>query len=308
MARRIIVILVLASALLTGIFVFSDPVYRYPYFGVHLERELAALTGKSMLTVQVSLDTGTDIVPEEELSSEPALQDNFNLLLIFSEDVQPKTESASVLYKVEEMQSEQWAWKKAELNKLQLRTDIAPRGLPTAPQITIPHPSRLADSDVWTPFVCAVWPKFPSGLLKAGKAHWSDRIAYEQQGPLGHSVKIQAQLVYRLDGFVNTSHGVFANVGVLGTLSVAPGQDPSLSVTGTLKGYALIDPQTGRTSGGDYRVEQRILAHKPGLPVARAATYQGIRFWRPSFDKALAAQPNTAAPSLEGAPKSSDRS
>lgn len=290
--KRILLVLLLVTAVSTAIFVLSDPVYRYPYWGVKLSRNLNKLAGKDLITVQISLDSGTDLIPAEELSSEPAIQDNFNLLLILSENTEPKSESASVLYKVEEMQSEQWAWKKAELNKLQIRSQATARQLPTKPIISIPHSSRLTEEDVWTPFVTSLWPKLPDGLLKAGKTSWSDRYSFGYKNPLGGKpIEINCQLVYRLDNFINTNQGIFANVTALGTLSTAAGQDPTLSVKGVFKGYSMIDPASGRVNGGEYRIEQQVMVQKPNLPVARTTTFQGVRYWRPKFDKEMKSNP-----------------
>jgi hypothetical protein len=287
--RRIVLILIVTAAVLTGAFVISDPTFRYPHFGVRLSRPLAGLKGRDAITMQVSLDTGTEILAADQLSSEPAIQDSFNLLMILSEDVQPKTESAAVVYKVEEMQSEQWAWKKAQLNKLQARTEVSARDLPSTPAITVPQTSELAESDVWTPFVMTLWPKVPEGLRKTG-ATWTDQFSYTEKTPLaGDPVKINCNLAYRLDNFVNTDYGVYVNVLVLGTLSAASGQDPSLQVNGTFKGFCLIDPEAGRVSSGEYRLEQQVMVKKPNLPVARTTTFQGVRFWRPKFHKAPAA-------------------
>ena len=293
--KRILLTVILTAAVLILGFVVADPTFRWPYIGVELGRPLAGLAGKDPITVQVSLDTGTEFLPEEQLGEEPAVQDTFTLLLILSEDVQPKTESANVLYKVEEMQSEQWAWKKAELNKLQARTQVFPQALATTPVITVPKPHELAEADVWTPLVMSLWPKLPEGMQKAGKSNWSDQFSYEEKNPFGgEPIKVNCQLVYRLDRFLNTKYGVFANLSVLGTLSAASGQDPSLKVTGTFKGFCLIDPETGRVSGGEYRVEQQVLVRQPGLPVARTTTYQGVRYWRPKFHQGMnGPAPNT---------------
>lgn len=294
--RRIILILVVVALLLVGGFIVADPTFRYPLMGVQLDRPLQGLAGKDAITMQVSLDTGTELVSEDQLRSEPAVQDSFNLLLILSEDVQPKSESANVLYKVEEMQSEQWAWKKAELNKLQARTQIFPKALATTPVITVPKTHELAESDVWTPFMMALWPKLPEGFQKAGKSSWSDQFSYTEKTPLGGDpVKINCQLVYKMDKFLNTNYGVYANLLVLGTLQAASGQDPSLKVTGTFKGFAMLDPDTGRVAGGEYRIEQQVMVHKPNLPIARTTTYQGVRYWRPKFHQGMQG-PKTAVP------------
>lgn len=286
---------------MVGGFILSDPTFRYPRLGVSLERDLAALAGKDPLTLQVSLDTGVELLPEEQLSEEPAIQDSFTLLLILSEELQARTDTADVLYKVEEMQSEQWAWKKAELNKLQARTQVSSRALPSAPLITVPKAHELAEQDVWAPVVLSLWPKLPTGLQKAGRSSWSDQFRYEEKSPLGgQPVSVSCQLVYRLDKFVNTSHGVYANLLVLGTLSATPGQDPTIAVEGTFKGFVLVDPETGRTVGGEHRLEQQVLIRKPGLPVARATTFVGARYWRPRFHQA---SPGQTMPSAASTPQ-----
>lgn len=284
--RKIIPILILVALVLIAGFVVSDPTFRYPRLGVGLSRPLEGLAGKDPITMQVSLETGTEVLAEDQLAEEPVVQDSFTLLLILSEEVQPKSESAEVRYKVEEMQSEQWAWKKAELNKLQARTQAFPRALPTTPVVTVPKTHELAESDVWTPFVMSLWPKLPEGFQKAGKSSWSDQFSYTEKNPLGgEPVKINCQMVYRMDKFINTNHGVYANLLLLGSLQAASGQDPSLRVTGTFKGFALLDPETGRVASGEYRIEQQVLVAQPGLPVARTTTFQGVRFWRPKFSQ-----------------------
>jgi hypothetical protein len=286
--RRIVPILILVALVLIGGFIISDPTFRYPRLGVQLSRSLEDLAGRDPITMQVSLDTGTELLTEDQLGEEPAIQDSFTLLMILSEDVQPKAESASVLYKVEEMQSEQWAWKKAELNKLQARTQIFARALATAPVVTVPKPHELAEGDVWAPFVMSLWPKLPEGFQKAGKASWSDQYSYTEKSPLnGDAIKVNCQLVYRLDKFLNTNYGLYANLVVLGTLSAASGQDPSIKVEGTFKGFSMIDPETGRVAGGEYRLEQRVMVQQPNLPIARTTTFQGVRYWRPKFHQGM---------------------
>jgi hypothetical protein len=288
--RRIVPILILVAVILIGAFVVSDPTFRYPRMGVKLSRSLEGLAGKDLITMQVSLDTGTELLTEDQLREEPSIQDSFTLLMILSEEIQPKSESANVMYKVEEMQSEQWAWKKAELNKLQARTQIFPRALATTPVMTVPKPHELAESDVWTPFVMAMWPKLPEGFQKAGKSSWSDQYSYTEKNPLGGDpIKVNCQQVYRLDKFINTNSGVYANLIVLGTLQAASGQDPSLKVEGTFKGFCLLDPETGRVSSGEYRMEQRVMVQKPNLPIARTTTFQGVRYWRPKFHQGMKA-------------------
>lgn len=287
--RRVALIVILTALVLTGLFVLSDPTFRYPRLGVQLSRPLEKLAGTDPITVMVSLDTGTEIVSEEKTGEEPAIQDTFNLLMVLTEEVQPKSESANVLYKVAEMQSEQWAWKKAELNKLQARVQAFPRNLPTTPVITVPQVSELAESDVWTPLIMTLWPKLPEGFLKAPRTSWSDQFSYTEKTALGGDpVKINCQLVYRLENFQNTNYGVYANVFYLGTFSAASGQDPSLKVEGTMKGYCLVEPETGRVSGGEYRIEQRVMVQKPNLPILRTTTFQGLRFWRPKFHQTMA--------------------
>ena len=287
--RRVVLIVLLTALVLVGLFVLSDPTFRYPRLGVQLSRPLEKLAGTDPITVMVSLDTGTEILTEDKLSEEPAVQDTFNLLMVLTEEVQPKSESANVLYKVAEMQSEQWAWKKAELNKLQARVQAFPRNLPTTPVITVPKMSELAESDVWTPLIMTLWPKLPEGFLKAPRTSWSDQFSYTEKTALGGDpVKINCQLVYRLENFQNTNFGVYANVFYLGTFSAASGQDPSLKVEGTMKGYCLVEPETGRVSGGEYRIEQRVMVQKPNLPVLRTTTFQGLRFWRPKFHQKMA--------------------
>jgi hypothetical protein len=294
--RWIIPVLILVALTLIGGFYISDPTFRYPRIGVKLERPLPALVGKDPITVQLSLDTGTELLPEEQLSEEPAIQDSFTLLLILSEDISAKAESANVLYKVEEMQSEQWAWKKAELNKLQARTQIFAQAAATTPTLSIPKPHELAEADVWTPLVMAMWPKLPEGLQKGGKSSWSDQYSYSEKSPLGGDpVKINCQLVYRMDKFIETNHGIYANLLVLGSLQAASGQDPSIKVTGTFKGFSMIDPETGRVVGGEYRIAQQVMVAKPNLPVARTSTFQGVRYWRPKFHQGNPQGPAPAA-------------
>lgn len=284
--RKILPILILVALVLIAGFIVSDPTFRYPRLGVQLHRPLEGLAGKDPITMQVSLETGTELLTEDQLGEEPAVQDTFTLLLILSEDVQPRSESANVLYKVEEMQSEQWAWKKAELNKLQARTQAFPKALATTPVVSVPKPHELAESDVWTPFVMSLWPKLPEGYQKAGKSSWSDQFSYTEKHPLGgEPIKVNCQMVYRMDKFINTNHGVYANILLLGTLQAASGQDPSVKVNGTFKGFALLDPETGRVASGEYRIEQQVLVAQLNLPIARTATFQGVRFWRPRFSQ-----------------------
>lgn len=282
--RRIIAILLVVTVISVAAFVLSDPTFRYPRMGVQLSRSLEKLESKDLITMQVSLDTGTEVLGQDQLSEEPAIQDSFTLLMILSEDVQAATGSANVVYKVEEMQSEQWAWKKAELNKLQARTQVFPRALATTPNMSVPKPHELAELDVWTPLVMSLWPKLPEGFQKAGRSSWNEQFSYTEKNPLGgEPVKVNCQMVYRLDKFLNTNYGVYANVLTLGTLTAASGQDPSVKVKGTVKGFLMLDPETGRVSGGEYRVEQQILHEKPNMPILRTSTFQGVRYWRPKF-------------------------
>jgi len=101
----------------------------------------------------------------------------------------------------------------------------------------------------------------------------------------GEPVKVNYNLVYKLDKFVNTDRGVLVNLIVLGSIAEGSDVDPSVEVRGTYKGFVLLEPETGRAYGGEYRIEERFHVKQPGLPVLRKTTYQGAKFWRPMFYK-----------------------
>jgi hypothetical protein len=284
--RKILAILALTAAVLIAIAALADPTIRYPYIGVSLIRDLDALQGTDPVTVMLSVETGVELLSEDQLSEEPVVQDQYSLLMVLREEVKAQEESANVTYDVEEMESEQWAWKEAELNKLKARTQVFPTGIALAPTLTFPKESVMATSEVWTPLIASFWPELPGGFQRAGKSSWQEQLSYTQAHPItGSPTKINCNLVYRLDKFVNTDRGVLANVLVLGSFAEGSESDPSVEVRGTLKGFTLIEPDTGRAYGGEYRVEERFLVKKPGLPVLRKTTYQGARFWRPMFYK-----------------------
>src|SRR5690606_19315057 len=115
----------------------ADPTIRYPYIGVQLNRDLAALEGSDPLTVMLSVETGLEILSEDQLDEEPVIQDDYTLLLILREETKRQNETALVTYDVEEMESEQWAWKEAKLNEIKARTEVSPTQLATAPQLTV---------------------------------------------------------------------------------------------------------------------------------------------------------------------------
>lgn len=269
-----------------------DPTKRYPLMGVQLERDLEALAGDDVIAVMVGLDQGVEVLPEASLGDEPAIQDSFELFMLLKEQNQAQTQGAAVKYSIDQMESEQWAWQEAQLDKLEARTQVFPRGLPNPPKITVPEKSALAQSDVWAPFMTFIWPKLSSGFLKAGKSSWTDQYTYDVPGPApGQTITVNLKVVYRLENFVNTSHGVYATVTSLGTLSEAAGQDASFEVKGMVKGFSLVEPGTGRTSSGEYRLEQELRVKQAHLPVMRKTTYQAVKFWRPMFSNQVNQKP-----------------
>lgn len=278
-----------------------DPTIRYPLMGVKLERNLETLAGEDVIAVVVGLDTGIEVIPEASLGDEPTLQDSYELFMLVKEQNQAQTQGAAVKYTIDQMESEQWAWQEAQLDKLEARTQVSAVGLPTAPKINVPEQSALAESDVWAPFMTFLWPKLPQGYQKAGKATWTDQFTYEVGSPVaGQNITVNYKIAYRLEKFVNTSHGVFATVTVLGTLSEASGQDGKFKVTGIVKGFCLVEPDTGRTASGEYRLEQRLMVTQPHMPVAREVTYQGVKFWRPMFHHQMSKKPDVPTGPIEG--------
>jgi DNA-directed RNA polymerase subunit L len=283
--RKIVLILLLSTAVLVALAALADPTIRYPYIGVQLERDLGALEGTDPLTVMLSVETGVEILSEDQLDEEPVVQDDYTLLMILREELKVQNETATVTYDVEEMESEQWAWQEAKLNEVKARTQVSPRDLASAPQMTVPSDSVMASQEVWTPLVTSFWPKLPSGFQRAGKSNWQEQLSFEQPHPLtGQPVKVNYNLVYRLDKFVNTEQGILANILVLGSIAEGSEVDPSVEVRGTFKGFVLIEPDTGRAYGGEYRVEERFMVKQRGA-VVRRNTFQGARFWRPMFYK-----------------------
>jgi len=282
--RKILAILAVTAAVLVALAALADPTIRYPFIGVQLERELSSLEGEDPVTVMLSVETGIELLPEEQLGEEPVVQDEYTLLMILRENVQAQEQSANVTYDVEEMESEQWAWKEAELNKLKARTQIFPSQVALTPTLTFPKQSVMATNEVWTPLITAIWPELPDGFQKAGKSSWQEQLSFMENHPMtGQPTKVNCNLVYRLDQFVNTDRGVLATVLLLGTFTEGSEVDPDVEVRGTLKGFTLVEPDTGRAYGGEYRIEERFMVKKPGLPVLRKTTYQGARFWRPMF-------------------------
>lgn len=297
--RKIVLILLVSGSILVALAALADPTIRYPYIGVQLQRELSALQGSDPMTVMLSVETGLEILAEERLDSEPVIQDDYTLLLILREETKRQNETALVTYDVEEMESEQWAWQEAKLNEITARTEVSPKALATAPQLTAPSRSIMASSAVWTPLITSFWPKLPEGLQKAGKSTWQEQLSFEEPHPLsGDPVKINYNLVYRLDSFVNTEKGVLANILVLGSITEGSEVDPSVEVRGTFKGFVLLEPETGRAYGGEYRVEERFMIKQHGA-VARRTIFQGARFWRPMFYKMSQQQPVAVEPSTD---------
>lgn len=292
--RKIVLILLLSTVVLVALAALADPTIRYPYIGVTLERDLSALEGEDPVTVMLSVETGMEILSEDQLEEEPVVQDDYTLLMILREEIKPQNETAAVTYDVEEMESEQWAWKEAKLNEVKARTQVSPSELAPAPQLTVPSNSIMASQRVWTPLITTFWPKLPSGLQKAGKSNWQEQLSFEETHPLTNQpVKVNYNLVYRLDKFVNTERGILANVLILGSISEGSEVDPSVEVRGTFKGFVLLEPDTGRAYGGEYRVEERFMVKQHGA-VVRKTTFQGARFWRPMFYKMSQQQPTAS--------------
>lgn len=306
--RRIVAILFAVTLLLVGLACLADPTIRYPYIGVQLQRELDTLGGTDPLTVILSVEDGTEMLPDDLLDEEPATQDQYSLLMVLREEVRPQSNSAIVSYDVEQMESEQWAWQEVELNKLKARTEIFPSAGALAPTLTFPKKSVMASNEVWTPLITSLWPKLPEGFVKAGKASWQEQLSLEESHPItGEKVKVHYNLVYRLDKFVNTERGLLANVLLLGTIDESSEVDPTIDVQGTIKGFVLLEPSTGRAYGGEYRVEEQFRILQPNLPVFRKNTFQGAKFWRPMFYKMSEAKPQaglTPNPTNEEKPSS----
>lgn len=284
--RKILAILFTATLLLVSIALLLDPTIRYPYIGVSLERDLNALDGSDPMTVMLSVESGTELISEESLSEEPSIQDEYTLLMILREEFKAQKQSATVTYDVEEMESEQWAWQEVKLNELKAQTKVSPRGIAKTPQLEFSQESVMASARVWNPLLTSFWPKLPEGLQRAGKGTWQEQFSYEEPNPIdGKSTRINYNLLYRLDKFINTEQGILANILILGTISEASEVDSEVEVRGTIKGFVLLQPNTGRIYGGEYRIDEQFLIRQPGLPVYRRATYQGARFWRPMFYK-----------------------
>lgn len=283
--RKILAILSVTTLILVGVAALMDPTIRYPILGVAFSRDLQALNGSDPLTVMLSVETGLEMLPEEELSEEPSVQDTYNLLLILREEFQAQSESATVTYGVEEMESEQWAWKEAKLKELKARTEVSAFGAAKAPTITAPKKSTMASPEVWTPLVLSFWPKLPDGLKRVG-ATWQEQVPFEESEPLtGKPIKVNYNLVYKLDKFINTENGVLVNLIVVGSIDESTEVGGGVDVRGTYKGYILVEPDSGRVYGGEYRIEESIVVKQPNLPVLRKVSYQGARFWRPMFYK-----------------------
>ena len=291
--RKILIIIVLTAGLLVLIAALADPTIRYPYIGVQLERDLASLEGSDPVTVLLSVETGTEVLPEDQLAEDPSVQDEYSLLMILREEVKAQQASATANYDVEEMESEQWAWKEVELNKLKARTQIFPSQIALAPQLTFPKPSIMASEEVWTPLIISLWPKLPEGFQKAGKSSWQEQLTFEQSNPMtGEATKVNYNLVYRLDKFINTDQGILANILVLGSIAEGSEVEAGVEVRGTIKGFVLLEPSSGRAYGGEYRIEEQFMIKQPDLPVLRKTTYQGAKFWRPMFYKMSQMRPN----------------
>lgn len=277
-------ILLGAAILLIGLAVLSDPTFRYPWFGVLLQRDLSALEGEDRLAVMVSVDAGLEMVAEEDLYEEPSVQDSYTLLILMKENLIQQKKSASVIYNVEQMESEQWAWQQARLDKLSIRSEVFPSQLPLNPQLTVPKPHELTRPTVWAPWLVTLWPKFPTGMQKAGRSSWSEQFSILESDPVsGEPFPVNLKLVYQLRNFQNTNDGVLANVFMVGTYGLGAEGSGGREVSGVYKGFVLVDPSTGRVTGGEYRTEQIIAVRQPGLPVVRKAVYQGVRFWRPKY-------------------------
>lgn len=286
MQKKILAILLLTAAVLIALAALSDPTIRYPFMGVQLERDLDALSGTDPMTVMLSVETGTELLPEDELTADPAIQDEYTLLMILREDFQAQQKSAAVNYSVEEMQSEQWAWKEAKLKELKAATLVYPDALADPPKLTVEKESLMASSEVWTPLITSFWPKLPTGFQKAGKSTWQEQLSVQEKSPLNDElIKVNYNLVYKLDKFVDTNQGLLANIVIVGSITEGSEVNETIEVRGTFKGFVLIEPATGRAYGGEYRIDEKFMVKQPGLPVLRRSTFQGARFWRPMFYK-----------------------
>ena len=294
----------LTTIVLLCLAALADPTIRYPFLGVQLERELEQLEGSDPMTVLLSVESGSELISEDLLSEEPAVQDEYSVFFILREELRKQKESASAHYTVEKMESEQWAWKEAELDKLEARAQVYPKQICSSPQIQREKTSVMSSDGVWTPLLTFFWPKLPDGFQKAGQKTWQDRVTYRSTNPVTkEEMNVNINLVYRLDKFVNTEHGVLANVFVLGGLTEGSETKENVDVKGSLEGFVLIETDTGRAYGGEYRIEEHSLVRQANLPVVRRATYQGAKFWRPMFYKMSAAKPST-----ESNPSNGDRS
>ncbi len=281
--KRILLILVSVALLLIGLAVLTDPTFRYPWFGVLLERDLTKLQGEEPIALMLSVEAGTELVSEEDLETPPSVQDTYSLLILLKETLQAQKKSGTVRYDIEQMESEQWAWQQARLDKLAIRSEVFPRSLPIAPQLTIPEDHEVTRPAVWAPWLATMWPKLPSGLQKAGKASWSERLSVPLKDPVSkEDLTLTYQLVYQLRNFQNTSQGVYANISMVGTLLPGQGLSEGREISGKFLGFVLLDPESGKVVGGEYRIEQVVTVRQAGLPAVRQAVYQGARFWRPT--------------------------
>ena len=83
---KIIMILLASAAVLVALAALADPTIRYPYIGVTLQRDLAALEGTGPVTVMLSAETGTEILTEEQLSEERRQINVLNVEIAHLED------------------------------------------------------------------------------------------------------------------------------------------------------------------------------------------------------------------------------
>ena len=80
--RKVITIVLASAILMIAIAALMDPTVRYPYFGVKLNRDIAVLEGSDPITVMISVETGKELLSEEALTEDPAIQDEYTLLMI----------------------------------------------------------------------------------------------------------------------------------------------------------------------------------------------------------------------------------
>ncbi len=254
------------------------PALRLEVLGTSLRYHLEP--GKiSRVAVLVNLERGQEIVGEDtDPNSDPPIQEDHQAGYVMEEEVKLVEGEPVLTYRLTELRSEQWDWTKGSLGGARFDLRLFPNGLPNSLERSIPKESALTDPTVVEPLFAMLWPRLPSGLVKAEGRQWNGQLTVETQPSLLEKpIGLEHNLVYEVRKFQPTSGGKVAAVHCRGNVRH---ESQGVTAEGMLEGACLVDPATGLTTGADYRLQQRIRVKLDNLPEYRWFQAQSVQMWR----------------------------